>query len=526
MQSAGGTGSNATTGSSVAITATLSQPCGAGHTLVAFVTVAQQPGDAGAVAITPPGWVRLYEHSPSDHEAAFHAWFALSGCSGVSSATFTVSAPGNPDGTTGSVVLSEYSGLPSSLVLEYGTNAGDGGGDTSGSLTATAAAPSGTVALVALSIYAPSAVTSTPSGWSSAGSETAGSLPASVWWQTGEGSDPSASVNWSPSTAAWEMSVVILAAGPASGPPNVVQEASGAESSASWSVTLPQGVTAGDALVATLLSDADSAGAGYEASTVTGGGVSWEPVIGYGTSGGGTAKVWAGFASAGTGGSTSVTATLGAGTDGQMMVSEVSGIVRIDTTSTASGTGNPTAGSLNPKAGDFLVAAVAAPGAVLEVHPFPIWSTFSISTTPAYAAEWQSSVPAASTSPQWQDDSSTSWAAVVAAFTSGPGAPPSAPTVTGVSPASGSTSGGTTVAITGTSFTGATAVMVGANAGDRRHREQPQLDHGYLPGRRGGHGSRDRRHAVGHERFDGGRRVHLRPSTTVSVIAVVDVIGL
>ena len=170
VQSASGTGNNATTGSSVPITATLGKACTTGDTLVAFVTIAQQVGDAGAVALTPPGWTRLYEHSPSGHVAAYHVWFALSGCSGVSAATFTITAPGNPNGTTGSVVLSEYSGLPSPLMLKYGTNAGGGAGASSGSLTSDVSAPSGTVVLTALSIYSPSAVTSTPSGWSAVGS--------------------------------------------------------------------------------------------------------------------------------------------------------------------------------------------------------------------------------------------------------------------------------------------------------------------------------------------------------------------
>ena len=416
VQSAGASGSNATTGSSVAITATLGEPCSAGDTLVAFVTIAQQVGSAGAVAIAPHGWTRLYEHAPSGHVAAYHGWFSLSGCSAVTAATFTVTAPGNPDGTTGSVVLSEYAGLPSSLSVDYATNAGDGGGDTSGSLTAATSAPTGTFVLAALSLYAPSTVTSTPAGWNAAGTA-GGSLPASTWWQTGAGGTPTASFTWSPAAAAWEMTMLILSAGPAGGPPNVVQEASGAESSASWSVALPEGVSAGDALVATILTDADRGGSGFEASTVNGGGVTWEPVTGYGTSGGGTAEIWAGFASTGTTGSTTVTAGLGASADGQMVISEVSGIAGIDTTSTASGSGvDPTASSLTPTAGDFLVAAMAAPGATLWIHPGPLWSTFSMSTTPAYGAEWQSNAPAAPTSPEWTDFSSAPWAAVVAAF--------------------------------------------------------------------------------------------------------------
>ena len=44
------------------------------------------------------------------------------------------------------------------------------------------------------------------------------------------------------------------------------------------------------------------------------------------------------------------------------------------------------------------------------------------------------------------------------------GTPPVVPTVTGVSPASGPTAGGTSVTVTGTGFTGATAVRFGATA--------------------------------------------------------------
>ena len=50
-------------------------------------------------------------------------------------------------------------------------------------------------------------------------------------------------------------------------------------------------------------------------------------------------------------------------------------------------------------------------------------------------------------------------------LTASGGTPPPAPTVTGVSPGSGSTGGGTTVTLTGTNFTGATAVNFGTTAG-------------------------------------------------------------
>ena len=441
----------------MAITATLTKSCTAGDTLVAFVTVGQQVGDAGVVAVAPQGWLRLYEHAPSDHVAEFHAWFVLSACSGVSAATFTVSAPGNPDGTTGSVVLTEYSGLPSSPVLEFGTNTGNGGGATSGSLTSDDTAPSGTFVLTALSLYAPSSVTSTPSGWTSGGSE-GGSLPATTWWQVGAGQVPSAAFSWSPASAAWEMSMVIIGAGTAS-PPNVVQEASGGFSSSSWSVALPDGVTTGDAVVAIILSNATEAGQGFEASTVSGGGVTWQKVTGFGTSGGGTAEIWAGFSSAGTTGSTTVTAKLQGSASGQMVISEVSGIDGVDTTSTASGSSTtPTASSISPTSGDFLVAGMASPGSVVTVHPTPQWSTYSVSTSAAYAGEWWSNVPSHSISAQWDDASSAPWAAVVAAFIDGPGAP----TVNGVAPNTGPTMGGTSVTVSGTNLTGATVVDFGS----------------------------------------------------------------
>ena len=51
-------------------------------------------------------------------------------------------------------------------------------------------------------------------------------------------------------------------------------------------------------------------------------------------------------------------------------------------------------------------------------------------------------------------------------------AAPPAPTVTGVSPTSGPTAGGTSVTITGTNFTGASAVKFGATAGHDLHGEQ------------------------------------------------------
>ena len=464
VQTASNFGSNSTVGSSVSITTTLGKACTAGDTLVAFVTVGQQVGDAGAVTVTPAGWTRLYEHAPSSHVAEYHGWFGLSACAGVSSATFTISAPGNPDGTAGSVVLTEYSGLPSSIVVEFGSNNGDGGGATNGTLAPGVSAPTGTVVLTALSLYSPSVVSGTPSGWSTAGSETGGSLPAWEYWENGAGQVPAPSFNWSPASAAWEISMVVLEAAPAGAPPNVAQEVSGGfSSSASWALTLPHAVAAGDALVALILSDASRSGSGFEASSVTGGGVTWQQVTGFGASGSGTAEIWVGFSSGGTTGPPTVTAGLRSSADGQMVISEVSGIAGVDITSTNSGSSTEPTASISPTAGDFMVSGMAAPGTSLIGHPTPQWSTYSISTSPAYAGEWWSSVPNGTTSPLWFDTSSSAWTVVAAAFTASGSA--TTPTVTGVSPSTGPTAGGTTVTVTGTHFTGATSVHFGTTPG-------------------------------------------------------------
>ncbi len=58
-----------------------------------------------------------------------------------------------------------------------------------------------------------------------------------------------------------------------------------------------------------------------------------------------------------------------------------------------------------------------------------------------------------------------------------------APTVTAISPNTGSTAGGTSVTITGTNFTGATAVKFGAAQRRLVHGQQRHLDHRDVPGR-------------------------------------------
>ena len=76
-----------------------------------------------------------------------------------------------------------------------------------------------------------------------------------------------------------------------------------------------------------------------------------------------------------------------------------------------------------------------------------------------------------------------------------------APTVTGISPLAGPLAGGTTVTITGTGFTGATAVDFGTMPATSFTVNADGSDHGHQPPGSGRHGGRDgdraRRH-VGH----------------------------
>jgi len=461
VRSGAGQGSNGTEGSTVPITASLGTTCNTGDTLIAMVTIAQQTSAGGMVSATPPGWQRLYEHSPVD-TSPYQGWFALSGCSGVSSATFSITAPGDSSGTTGSVVLDEFSGLPNPVAVDFSINDGNSSAVSNDTLPAPGPAASGELVLSALSLNNTSSASTGPptGGWSAAGSETS-TLPAYTWYQVGSGATPSAGFNWSPASS-FEVTMLALKSGSASAP-NVLQENQGGFSGqSSWSVSLPNGVSAGDGLVAFIgTSVSGSTGAGYEATAVSGGGVTWQKVTGYIQAGNGSAEVWVGFGSAGTSGSTSVTATMTGSLSGQMVVSEVTGLGAIDTSSPNHGTGaTPMAGSITPTAGDFLVGMVTSTPTSLVTHPSPNWSTYSLSS-PAYAAEWQSNVPHSSSSPEWSTNSSGNWIALQAAFTV---ASASMPSVTAVNPSSGSTAGGTSVTITGTNFTGATAVKFGATA--------------------------------------------------------------
>ena len=84
------------------------------------------------------------------------------------------------------------------------------------------------------------------------------------------------------------------------------------------------------------------------------------------------------------------------------------------------------------------------------------------------------------------------------------------PTVTGVSPTSGSTGGATSVIITGTNFAGATAVSFGGNGRDLFHGQLRHPDHRHGARPRGRQRERAGHHAVRHQRGYGQRQLHLR----------------
>ena len=450
VQSASAQGSNATPGSAVLITTTLAHPCTAGDTLIAFVTVAEQASVAGQVIATPAGWQRLYEHAPSDTApptliSPYQGWFALSNCSAITEgATFSITSPGDSAGTSGSVVLSEYSGLSGPLAVDFAVNGGSPSTVSSSTLSGEAPTATGELTLTALSFYGSSPTSTTPSGWSLAGSETA-TLPAFAYWKVGTTSTPTASFSWSPSSS-YEVTMLALKAGPPTGAENVVQENQGSfADQSSWAVALPNGVSAGDSLVALIGTDGSgSTGAGFEATKVSGGAVTWQQVTGYVQSGNGTSEVWVGFGSTGTSGSTAVTATLAGAVDGHMVVAEVSGIAGVDASSANHGaTTAPVTTSITPHAGDFLVGMLTTNPSSVVAHPTPDWSTFSLSAS-SYAAEWQSDVLGTGSTAQWATTPSGDWIAVEVAFTTAPSS--GAPSAVG-GLANGSGNGVTTLAV-------------------------------------------------------------------------------
>ncbi|MGA2521839.1 MAG: IPT/TIG domain-containing protein, partial [Acidimicrobiales bacterium] len=422
VQSAAATGSNASVGSTVAVTATLPATCTTGDTLVAVVTIAQDAPGVGLVSATPSGWQRLYEHTPTTlgaDRSPYQGWFALNSCSGVQSVTFSITSQGNPLGTSGSVVVGEYSGLPNPVALDFGVNGGSGTATTSSSLSGSTPAATGELTLTTLSFYGSSPTAVTPSGWTLAKSETS-TLPAFLYFKVGTTAAPSASFSWTPSSS-YEMTMIALKPGPAAAAPNVVQETQGAFSAqTSWQLGL-SGVRAGDALIAMVGTSASgTTGTGFEATGVSGGGVSWQKVAGFVQSGNGTAEVWVGFGSTGTSGATPVTVTMPTSTSGTLVLSEVSGLQSVDTSSTADGSSStPTAATITPRSGDFVAGLLTANPTSVALHPSPTWSTFSVPAA-TYAAEWLTNAPGTASAPQWTTSPAADWIAVQAAFSTSP----------------------------------------------------------------------------------------------------------
>ncbi len=260
--------------------------------------------------------------------------------------------------------------------------------------------------------------------------------------------------------------MLALKAGPASAAPNVVQENQGNFSGqTSWGVNLPSGVSAGDALVAMIGTDVSaSTGAGFEANSVSGGGVSWQQVTGFTQSSNGSAEIWVGFGSTGTSGSTPVTASMAGSLTGVMVVSEVTAITGVDASTAAHGTSSTdTASSITPHAGDLLVGVLTANPTLLVTHPMPNWSTFSLAAA-SYGAEWLTNASAVASAPQWSTSSSGNYIALQAAFTVKTSGPSS--TITSVGTTSGAAAKGiSTLAVSPKALGDLLVVLVKVDSG-------------------------------------------------------------
>jgi hypothetical protein len=165
---------------------------------------------------------------------------------------------------------------------------------------------------------------------------------------------------------------------------------------------------------------ATASGSGYQATAITGGGVTWTPVVGAGGGGAETSEIWVGFNSSGTSGATSITASFPSGDGGEITVTEVSGVGGIDVVNSQSGSNAAPYASVTPaQTNDLLVAGLASDAsAPLDTHPYPDWSTLpATSAEPSFAAEWLANVAATSTTSTWDLYSSGNWVTVLAAFT-------------------------------------------------------------------------------------------------------------
>ncbi len=458
IQTASGSGVDAQVGGSVPINITLGSPCASGDSLVAMVTVGQNSAQGGMVSAVPTGWQRLFEHSPTDN-SPYQGWFALSSCGGTRSVSFTVSAPTDSSGTSGSVVVSEYSGLPRNLALDFAVNDGRSAPQSSADLPGLAPSGPGELVLTALSFYGSSGNAAVPSGWNPAGAQP-GSLPAFVYSQVSSGSTPDAAFTWG-GASPYEVTMVALKDAGSRPTPNVVQEAQTAFGSVTSVTTiLPQGLSSGDALVALIGTDTP----GTSVTSVSGGGVTWQRAGSGAQAGNGGLEIWVGFGSAGTSGATSVAASLSGVANGHLVVAELTGVGGLDASQASSGSSSTASGvALAAQPGDVALAAVVSNASAIVVHPQPDWSTFSLSSASS-ADEWMAGTTTTSPVPSWQLGTSTPWLVVQVDLLAGTVTPPPAPTVSSVSPAGGPSNGGTLVTVSGTGFASGDTVSFGAVA--------------------------------------------------------------
>jgi len=255
-------------------------------------------------------------------------------------------------------------------------------------------------------------------------------------------------------------------------PITLVQQSSNASiGSTSIRLTLPSSIHAGDALVASYNNTHD----GLTIVSISGGGVSWQLVNRENDTMWGTAdsEIWYGRSSAG--GLSTITVNLSGTTNSvfyALNVSEWSGLGGVDAapagTFDHSGTSTLAAAPATTPttSGDLFIGVAGSTGPAEEVGAGPPgggFTAFPIVPGIFHSAYGYLVAQDAATHQYTQPlTQAGDWSATAAAFYPSSTPPPTSPTVSAVSPSSGSTGGGTAVTITGTNFTGASAVRFGS----------------------------------------------------------------
>ncbi len=278
--------------------------------------------------------------------------------------------------------------------------------------------------------------------------------------------------------------VAVPTAGAASKTIALVQQSSDAKAiSSTLTLTLPASVRAGDALIASFDNTHDS----LTITSVSGGGVTW--VLGNQENDNqvtADSEIWYGLNA--TGGSSTVTVHLSGSTDQTapyyaLNISEWSGVGGLDQAPPGivqhSDSTPASAPAITPStSGDLFIGVAGAFGDPYFYGPQPDggipagptgggFTAFPIETgLPAQGIQHSAYgyLVATNTAPQTYSQplsAPAEWSATAAAFS--PQSIP-VPSVTGISPSSGPTTGGTSVTITGSNFSGATSVHFGTSA--------------------------------------------------------------